>query len=220
MKEIATNPAAITRNSFTMIGDELAAQGISLDPEQAPIIERIIHSTADFEFAGITRFSPQAIGHGVAALRGGGNVVTDVNMIRIGISAPRLAALKSAAHCFVADTEARTRAAEEETTRSALGIRIAHERGLIDGAVVVIGNAPTALYELLRLVDQAHARPALVVGVPVGFVNVTESKVCLMQRDDLQWIATAGRKGGSPVAVAIVNALLRVAAHQEPTEID
>jgi precorrin-8X/cobalt-precorrin-8 methylmutase len=212
-------PAAIAADSFATIRAELRALGVRLDPELAPIVERIIHSTADFEFASITHAGQGAVDAGLAALRRGCPVLADVQMVRVGIGQRRLAALGGTLHCLVGEDETRARAAEAGITRSAMGIRLAHERGLLHGAIVAIGNAPTALLETLRLADEG-ASPALVVGVPVGFVNTVESKAALMARQDIPWIATAGRKGGSPVAVAVVNALLRMAAGVGVEEVD
>lgn len=214
-----TLPADITAGSFQLIRRELAAAGYQFAPPQAAIIERIIHSTADFDFAETTRFSLNAIEAGLAALRRGGAVICDVNMVRVGISQPRVAELGGSLHCFVAEPEVRRRAAAEGATRSALGIRLAAERGLLDGGLVVVGNAPTALYEAIRLVE-AGARPALIVGVPVGFVSTVESKEALTQVTVVPWMTALGRKGGSPVAVAIVNALLRLAVDAIATEVD
>jgi len=214
------NPTKITEDSFTQIRRELTERNITLDEQHAPIIERMIHSTADFDFADITHFSAGAVQSGVDALRSGCTIVTDVNMIRIGISVPRVGALNCSLHCLVADPKTRQRATLENTTRSAMGMRIANEWELLDGGVIVIGNAPTALYEVLTLIDEQNANPALIIGVPVGFVNVAESKDALMQTNTVPWIATQGRKGGSPVAVGIVNALLRMAQGVERTETD
>jgi precorrin-8X/cobalt-precorrin-8 methylmutase len=140
-------------------------------------------------------------------------------MVRVGISERRLAALGGASYCFVADEATRRRAELDQITRSASGIRMAAERGLLTGGIVAIGNAPTALYEIIKLVE-AGVRPALVIGVPVGFVSTAESKAALMEVTSVPWIVTAGRKGGSTVAVAIVNALLRLATHAEAGEVD
>ncbi|MFN8455911.1 MAG: precorrin-8X methylmutase [Anaerolineae bacterium] len=219
MVEYLQNPAAITSDSFAIIRAELQAQGYRLAPPLDAVIERIIHTTADFEFAALTRFSPGAIEAGIEALRSGCAVVTDVHMVRVGLSERRLAALGGSAYCFVAEELARRRAEADGTTRSAAGIRQAAEKGLLAGGIVAIGNAPTALYEVIRLIE-AGVWPALVIGVPVGFVSTMESKAALMQVDSVPWIVTTGRKGGSTVAVAIVNALLRLAAHAPATEVD
>jgi precorrin-8X/cobalt-precorrin-8 methylmutase len=211
METDTRTPESIAADSFTIIRRHLDEHGYTFDAPTLAVVERIIHSTADFAFADLVRTSPGAIEAGVRALRGGCAVLTDVHMVRVGISAQRLGALGGALHCLIDDDDVRARAAAENTTRSTQSMRLAAARGLLDGGIVAIGNAPTALYEVIRLV-QAGARPALVVGVPVGFVGTAESKAALMDVADVPWIVTAGYKGGSTVAVAAVNALLRLAA--------
>lgn len=213
------DPAAIAADSFTVIRQELQAAGHHFEPPYADIIERIIHSTADFEFAAITRISPGAIEAGVAALQRGCHIVCDVNMVRVGISRSRVAKLGGSLHCFVAEDDVRRRAAATGQTRSATGIRIAAEQGLLHDGLVVVGNAPTALYETMQLIEEG-IQPALVIGVPVGFVSTVESKAVLTKMTNVPWITTVGRKGGSSVAVATVNALLRLAADAPATEVD
>jgi precorrin-8X/cobalt-precorrin-8 methylmutase len=213
------SPTTIAADSFAIIRAELKAAGYEFAPPLADVIERIIHSTADFDFATITQTSPSAIEAGVQALQSGCSIVTDVHMVRIGISGPRLAALGGAIHCFVADDLVRRRAQASQHTRSALGIRLAAEHGLLEGNIVAIGNAPTALYEVLHYIEEG-IRPALIIGVPVGFVGAVESKAALRQVAAVPWIITAGRKGGSTIAVAIVNALLRLASNTPATEVD
>jgi precorrin-8X/cobalt-precorrin-8 methylmutase len=203
-------PESIAAESFVIIRRHLAEQGYHFDPPTLAVVERIIHSTADFEFADLVRCSPNAIAAGVHALQGGGAVITDVQMVRIGINAARLSAFGGSLHCLIDDAEIRTQAMATGTTRSTQSMRHAAERGLLTGSIVAIGNAPTALEEIIRLVAQG-VRPALVIGVPVGFVGAAESKAALMQVVRVPWIVTTGRKGGSTVAVAIVNALLRLA---------
>jgi precorrin-8X/cobalt-precorrin-8 methylmutase len=219
MGEYIQNPATITADSFAIIRDELKARGYQFEPLLSAVIERIIHSTADFDFASITRTSLGAIEAGVQALRVGCAVVTDVQMARVGISAARLAALGGMAYCFVADEITRQRAEASRLTRSAVGMAVAAEQGLLDGSIIAIGNAPTALYEVIHLIGEG-IRPALVIGVPVGFVSTVESKEALTQVTTVPWIVTVGRKGGSTVAVAIVNALLRLAVDAPATEVD
>lgn len=216
---VERDPAAITANSFAIIRRELVEAGYTFDDPLAAVIERIIHSTADVEFAGLTRISPGALEAGIDALRSGCAVVTDVNMVRTGISNRRLTELGGSLHCLVAETETRQQATAMHTTRSAMGLKLAADQGLLDGGIVVIGNAPTALYEVIHLIE-AGLRPALVIGVPVGFVSTVESKQALMTVTAVPWITTAGRKGGSPVAVAIVNALLRLATNVPATTTD
>lgn len=204
-------PESIATESFVIIRRHLTEQGYSYDPPTLAVIERIIHSTADFEFADLVRCSPNAITAGVHALQGGSAVITDVQMVRIGINAARLSAFGGSLHCLIDDAEVRIQATSTNTTRSTQSMRHAAARGLLTGSIVAIGNAPTALEEIIRLVAQG-VRPALVIGVPVGFVGAAESKAALMQVAHVPWIVTTGRKGGSTVAVAIVNALLRLAA--------
>ena len=219
MTDWITRPADIAEGSFAIIQRELAEAGHTFEPNTSAVVERIIHSTADFEFADITRFSPGAIEAGVSALQSGCAVVTDVNMIRVGVSSTRLSQFGGAVHCFVADPRARQRAEAEQNTRSAIGIRMAAKKGLLNGGIAAVGNAPTALYEVINLIE-AGIKPALIIGVPVGFISTVESKEALQKVTAVPWITTVGRKGGSTVAVSIVNALLRLAADAPVQEVD
>lgn len=211
-------PTAITERSFAIIREELAAQGLVFAPPLDVVIHRIIHATADFEFAHLTRWSEGAVQAGVNALRQGCPLLTDVQMVRVGISAELAVALGVSIYCFVNEPPVRHLAAQHTLTRSAAAIRYAAAQGLLANAVVAIGNAPTALLETLSFVDQGM-RPALIIGTPVGFVGTAESKALLTRCTEVPWITTEGRKGGSPVAVAIVNALLRLAAGRTATEL-
>ncbi len=213
-------PAAIAADSFAIIRQHLQEAGHVFDPAMGAVVERVIHSTADFEFATLTRTSDGAIASGIHALQSGCAIVTDVHMVRVGISSQRLTTFGGAVHCFVAEEEVRARAKQEGTTRSAMGMRLAAERGLLHGGMVAIGNAPTALHEVLRLVEEGTAQPALIIGVPVGFVGTAESKAALMETERVPWIVTTGYKGGSTIAVAVVNALLRLAMDAQPADID
>ncbi|MCI8811065.1 MAG: precorrin-8X methylmutase [Oscillibacter sp.] len=204
-------PADIERESMKIIDKELAAQGIVLETETAAVVKRVIHTTADFDYVHNLRFTPQAVEKGVAAL-GGGVVVTDTNMALSGVSKPALARLGAAAHCFMAEPETAEQAKAAGTTRAAAAVLRA-EAEFSNRAVMAVGNAPTAL---LRIADRMEAgwRPALVIGVPVGFVNVVESKERLWEictRLGVPAIVALGRKGGSNVAAAICNALLYTA---------
>lgn len=204
------HPHAIAAESFAIIRQGLAERGIALAPPLAAVVERIIHTTADFEFAELVQTSPGAVEAGVRALQAGCAVLSDVEMVRVGINAQRIAALGGTLHCLIADPEVKSYAAAAGVTRGTQSMRLAAERGLLDGSIVAIGNAPTALDEVIRLIDDG-ARPALVVGVPVGFVGAAESKVALTRVTAVPWLVTSGRKGGSTIAVATVNALLRLA---------
>lgn len=204
-------PAEIERESMKIIGGELTARGIVLEEETAAVVKRVIHTTADFDYAENLRFTPGAVAKGVEALRGG-VVVTDTNMALSGVSKPALARLGGTARCFMADPETAEQAKAAGSTRAAAAVlRAAAE---YPHAVMAVGNAPTAL---LQIVEQMEGgwRPALVIGAPVGFVNVVESKerlwdACL--RLGVPAIAAMGRKGGSNVVAAICNALLYQAA--------
>jgi precorrin-8X/cobalt-precorrin-8 methylmutase len=204
------HPHAIAAESFTIIRQQLAERGHRFAPPLAAVIERIIHTSADFEFAELVQTSPGAVEAGVAALQAGCTVITDVHMVRVGISAQRLAGLGGSLHCLIDDPQVQAEASARGITRGAQSMRLAAERGLLDGAMIVIGNAPTALEEVIRLIA-AGTRPALVVGVPVGFVGAAESKAALAQVRAVPWLITSGRKGGSTIAAATVNALLRLA---------
>ncbi|NJN65596.1 MAG: precorrin-8X methylmutase [Chloroflexaceae bacterium] len=211
-------PAAIAADSFAIIRQRLTEMGHRFDPPMAVVVERIIHSTADFEFADLVRASPGALQAGKTALLAGCPIITDVNMVKVGISTPRLTRLGNVTYCFVASEEVQKRAEAEGTTRSALGMRAAAEHSLMRDSIVAVGNAPTALYEVVRLI-QAGERPALVIGVPVGFVGTTESKAALMEQTTVPWIVTTGCKGGSTIAVAMLNALLRLATEGSNSEL-
>lgn len=199
-------PGEIEQESFRIILEEMGTHSFSL--AELAVVKRVIHATADFEYARLLHFSPGSIESGIRALQGGCRVVSDVQMVAAGISRPRLAQFGCQVHCLVDDQEVAEIAQQTGKTRSEIAIQQLGER--LSGAVVAIGNAPTALFEVLRLFETRGYRPALVVGVPVGFVNAAESKQAL-SNTGLQFITTRGRKGGSTVAVAILNALLRLA---------
>ncbi|MEE9615085.1 MAG: precorrin-8X methylmutase [Thermodesulfobacteriota bacterium] len=196
-------PHPIEAESFNIITEELGENSFS--EEELPVVKRVIHTSADFEFKDILSFSPGALKAGTGALRGGGNVVTDVRMIKAGINRLRLAAFGGGLFCFSSDADVARRAKEEGSTKTAASMRKGAE--YMKGGVVAIGNAPTALMELLKLIKSGEASPALIVGVPVGFVGAEEAKEALLG-SGVEYITSRGKKGGSTVAVAIVNALL------------
>lgn len=204
-------PADIERRSFEIIGRELGDR--SLDPENEPVVKRVIHTTADFDYADSLCFSPHATVRGREALRGGCSIVTDTKMAMAGINRRVLGHLGGRVYNFISDDETRALAAECGITRSAVSMERAAALGV--PLVYAIGNAPTALvriWELLR--DGRMVKPALIIGVPVGFVNVVESKKLVMGLD-VPHIVARGRKGGSTVAAAICNALLYLASDDE-----
>lgn len=203
----------IEHASFAIIDREAGPHGYGAD--QWPLVRRLIHASADFEFNGLTRFHPAAVQAGIAALRAGRPIVADVEMIRVGVSRPRLAHFGGDIHQFINDEDVIRQARAEDSTRAVQAMRKARRLGLIDGGIVGIGNAPTALLEVLRQIREEGARPALVIGMPVGFVSAAESKADLAQIEDIPWILTQGRKGGSTLVVAAIHALLALAEAQD-----
>ena len=205
---------AIEHDSFSIIDAEAGPHAYTA--EQWPLVRRMIHANADFEFNGLTVFHPEAMRAGLAAvLKGGTPVVADVEMICVGLSAPRLGHFGMSTHHYINDADVIEQAQAEGTTRAVQAMRKAHRAGRLDGAIVGVGNAPTALIEVIRLIREAGARPALVVGMPVGFVSAAESKDLLMAVEDVPWVAIRGRKGGSTLVVAAIHALLGLAEAEQ-----
>lgn len=201
---------AIEHDSFAIIDAEAGPHAYAA--EQWPIVRRMIHANADFEFNGLTDFHPGAVEAGIQALlRGGAPLVADVEMICSGLSQPRLAHFGVRTHQFISDPDVIDAAKAQDTTRAVQAMRKAARLGLLQGAIVGIGNAPTALIELVRLIREEGQRPALVVGMPVGFVSAAESKDLMATLQDVPWIVIRGRKGGSTLVVAAVHALLALA---------
>ena len=207
---------AIEHDSFAIIDAE--AGGHAYTEQQWPIVRRMIHANADFDFNGLTDFHSNAIDAGIEAMLAGGRpVVADVEMICSGLSQPRLAHFGMKTWQFISDADVIERARQEDTTRAVQAMRKAAGRGLLDGAIVGIGNAPTALIELVRLIREEGVRPALVVGMPVGFVSAAESKDLMAELQDVPWIVIRGRKGGSTLVVAALHALLALAEARQKT---
>ena len=205
---------AIEHDSFAIIDAEAGPHGYTA--EQWPLVRRMIHANADFEFNGLTAFHPNAMQAGLTAvLKGGTPIVADVEMICVGLSAPRLKHFGMTTHHYISDDDVIEQAKAEETTRAVQAMRKAHRAGKLDGAIVGIGNAPTALIEVIRLIREEGARPALIVGMPVGFVSAAESKDLLMTVNDVPWVAIKGRKGGSTLVVAAIHALLGLAEAEQ-----
>ncbi len=204
----------IEHDSFSIIDREAGSHVYT--QAQWPIVRRMIHANADFEFNGLTRFHPDAVAAGLQAiLRGGTPVVADVEMICVGLSVPRLSHFGMATHQFISDEDVIEQARAEDTTRAVQAMRKAYRLGLLEGAIVGIGNAPTALIELVRLIREEGARPALVIGMPVGFVSAAESKALMAEVTEVPWIVIDGRKGGSTLVVATIHALLALAEAQQ-----
>ena len=205
---------AIEHDSFAIIDAEAGPHNYTA--EQWPLVRRMIHANADFEFNGLTAFHPHAMQAGLATvLKGGTPIVADVEMICVGLSKPRLKHFGMTTHHYISDDDVIEQAKAEETTRAVQAMRKAHRAGKLDGAIVGIGNAPTALIEVIRLIREEGARPALIVGMPVGFVSAAESKDLLMTVNDVPWVAIKGRKGGSTLVVAAIHALLGLAEAEQ-----
>ncbi len=202
-------PDQIEARSFQIIGEELGQR--AFDPLTELVVKRVVHATADFDFAETLCFSAGAIERGVAALRAGATVVCDTTMAAAGINKRVLGSFGGTVRTFIADADVAEEARRRGVTRSAVSM----ERAVrLEGPLVfAIGNAPTALVALHRLLAEgAMTTPELVIGVPVGFVNVVESKELILG-SDVEHIVARGRKGGSSVAAAICNALLYIASH-------
>lgn len=203
-------PADIEKRSFEIITELLG--DTRLDPEQEPIIKRVIHTTADFSYVENLVFSEDAVRRGLEALQGGCDIVTDTQMARAGINKTILGKLGGQVHCFMSDPEVAAEAKQRGVTRAIVSMERAAR--LDKPCIYAIGNAPTALISLHEQLEAGTLKPALIIGVPVGFVNVVESKERLMASCEafgVPCIAAMGRKGGSNVAAAICNALLYTA---------
>ncbi len=200
----------IEHSSFAIVDAE-AGDHARYREDEWQVVRRMIHATADFEFNGLAEFHPEAVRAGIAAIRRGAPIVADVEMVCVGLSKPRLAHFGVETHHFIADEDVIAAAKAEGTTRAVQAMRKARRSGLLDGAIVAVGNAPTALLELVRMVREEAVRPALIVGMPVGFVSAAESKDAVAAQDEVPWIITRGRKGGSTLVVAAIHALLALA---------
>ncbi len=199
-------PSEIEKRSFEIIAEELEREGIMLPEEQAPIIQRCIHTSADFDYARNLTFSKLAVQKAKEAIRGGASIVTDTQMGRSGINKKCLEKYGGRVYCFMSDEDVAEEAAKNGTTRAVAGMEKAC--GLDERLIFAIGNAPTALIRLYELIREGRVRPELVIGVPVGFVNVVQSKELILSLTDTPYIVARGRKGGSNIAACICNALL------------
>lgn len=199
-------PADIEKRSFEMITEELGDR--QLPAELAPIIKRVIHTSADFDYADNLVFSEGVLELALNALKGGATIITDTNMGKSGVNKTALGQLGCSVDCYIANADVAATAKANGTTRATAAVDKACE---ISGPVIfAVGNAPTALVRLYENMAAGLVKPALIIGVPVGFVNVVESKELIMSTD-VPYIVAKGRKGGSNVAAAIINALLYIA---------
>lgn len=214
MRQMTDKGRDIEDRSFAIIDDEAGPHDFSA--AQWQVVRRVIHATADFEFKTLMSFHPEAVSSGIRALTSGCPIVVDVKMITAGLNEDRLAAYGCSVHSFISDEDVIAVAKNNGSTRAIEAMRKAHRAGLLDGGVIAIGNAPTALLETVRLVKEEGVRPALIIGVPVGFVSAAESKEAA-QGIDVPFIVSQGRKGGSTIAVSIIHALLLLSTQPVPT---
>ena len=198
-------PTEIEKRSFEIITEELQKEGIVLPEKEAPIIKRCIHTSADFDYARNLIFSEDVTEQALEAIRNGASIVTDTQMGRSGINKKELGRYGGQVYCFMSDDDVAERAKQNGTTRAVASMEKACE--LNEKLIFAIGNAPTALIRLYELIREGKIRPELVIGVPVGFVNVEVAKELIMETE-VPYIVNRGRKGGSNVAAAICNALL------------
>ncbi|MDP1510369.1 precorrin-8X methylmutase [Paenibacillus sp. CMAA1739] len=201
-KPLTVQPQEIEGKSFAMITEELGEHPFTA--EQYPVVQRVIHASADFELGRSMVFHPKAIEAGIAAIRAGQPVVADVQMIQAGLSKDRIRQFGGDVHVYISDPDVMEEAKRLNTTRAIISMRKAIQAS--EGGIYAIGNAPTALLELIRLVKEGAAKPGLVIGMPVGFVSAAESKDEL-RKLDIPFITNIGRKGGSTIVVAALNAI-------------
>ena len=199
-------PEDIEKRSFEIISEEIRERGVSLDPKRAPVIMRVIHTTADFDYLDNLVFSENAVDTALNALIEGAYIVTDTNMALSGINKAALAKLGCEAFCFMADEDVAKAAKDNGTTRACAS---AEKAARLKGKplILVSGNAPTFLIRAREIIDEGELSPALVIAMPVGFVNVVQSKELIIA-SGAEYIAALGRKGGSNAAAAVVNALM------------
>lgn len=198
-------PEDIERRSFEIISEELKNRGISLPKETEMVTKRVIHTSADFEYAQTMTYSPNAVAIAKELIQNGADIVTDTNMALAGINKRTLARHGGEAHCFMADEDVARIAKERKVTRATVSMEKA--AGIQKPVIFAVGNAPTALIQLYEMIQSGTFKPAFIIGVPVGFVNVEAAKELILQTD-IPYIVNRGRKGGSNVAAAICNAIL------------
>ena len=198
-------PEDIERRSFEIISEELRNRGITLPKETEMVTKRVIHTSADFEYAQTMTYSPNAVAIAKELIQNGADIVTDTNMALAGINKRTLARHGGEAHCFMADEDVARIAKERKVTRATVSMEKA--AGIQKPVIFAVGNAPTALIELDKLIKNGQINPIAIIGVPVGFVNVVQAKELIMT-SGVPYIVARGRKGGSNVAAAICNAII------------
>ena len=205
MKLEHVKPEEIEKRSFEILTRELAENGVELTGDTAPVIKRCIHTSADFEYADTLKFSRNAVYIIKELIRNGASIVTDTNMALTGINKKELAKYGCEIRCYMAEEDVAKEAKERQVTRATVSMERAI--GNSKPTIFVVGNAPTALITLHDYYEKGIYRPAFIVGVPVGFVNVVAAKELILQ-SDIPFIVNKGRKGGSNIAAAIINAIL------------
>ena len=198
------NPRAIEENSMELIYPFI--KDLDLTAEEITVYSRMIHASGDVEYGHLIQTSEGAIAAGIEALRGGCDIFTDVNMVATGINKKALETLGGNVFCRIADPEVAKAAKEKDVSRSMEAIHSFGEK--LNGSIVAIGNAPTALFEIIRMTLEEEIRPALIIGIPVGFVGAAESKEYLIQNAKVPYITVRGTKGGSPIVASVINALM------------
>ena len=202
--EFIKMPMEIENKSMEIIAPYLSR--LQLNEAETKVYSRMIHASGDTGYAELVRMHPDAIQAAQQALKAGCNIYTDVEMVRTGINKKKLASFGGEVKCLIADEEIAAVARREGITRSMAAMRsFGHA---LDGAIVAIGNAPTALFEVLRLVREEQVRPAVIIGIPVGFVGAADSKKELAENGTIPYITVEGTKGGSPIAASVVNAIM------------
>ena len=199
-----TKPMEIEHRSMEIIAPHLV--GLNLSEAETKVYSRLIHAAGDVDYAPLIHIHPEAISKAQEALQAGCDIYTDVEMVRTGINKRKLAAFGGRVHCLIADEDITELAKKEGIPRSMAAMR--HFGKALDKNIVAIGNAPTALFEVLRLMEEEGVRPACIVGIPVGFVGAADSKEALRQQEMVPYITVEGTKGGSPIAAAAINAMM------------
>ena len=202
-------PQEIEDLSFKIIEEEAGNHPFTRD--EWPIVRRMIHTSADFEYIKTVRFHPKAIQAGIKAIKSGCRIFTDTHMAKVGIRKKEIQAFGGEVNCLITDENVAKKAQAEGTTRALAAVDMVGER--INNGIYVVGNAPTALLRLIEVIREKKASPALIIGLPVGFVNAAESKDALITLD-FPYITNKGRKGGSNIAASVVNALAIMATEK------
>ena len=197
-------PMEIENRSMEIIAPHL--EGLNLDEAQTRVYSRMIHASGDVEYAPVIKIHPDAIKATQEALKKGANIYTDVEMVRTGIHKASFNRYGGKIECRVSDPEIAKLAKEKGITRSMAAMRSFGKD--LDGAIIAIGNAPTALFEVLRMVDEEGIKPAVIIGIPVGFVGAADSKELLAKNTKIPYITVEGTKGGSPIAASAINAIM------------